>query len=56
MKVHKTMDYNVLVTFVMQEVSSHFTPSISDMKKSIDTLLEKEFLRRQNGNQLSYVA
>ncbi|KAH8108737.1 Cullin-domain-containing protein [Phellopilus nigrolimitatus] len=58
MKARKTMKNTPLIQEVVSQISSRFTPKIPDIKKAIDTLLEKEYMERVDGTRdtFAYVA
>lgn len=58
MKARKTMKMQPLIQEVISQISQRFTPKIPDIKKSIDALLEKEYIERVEGTRdsFSYVA
>jgi len=58
MKARKTMKNQPLVSEVISQISQRFTPKIPDIKKAIDTLLEKEYIERVDGTRdtFAYVA
>lgn len=62
MKARKTMKYQAVVQETVMMVTPHFIPDVSDVKKQIDTLIDKEYLTRvsdDNGkttDSLQYVA
>ncbi|KAF7314218.1 CULLIN-2 domain-containing protein [Mycena kentingensis (nom. inval.)] len=58
MKARKTMKNQPLIQEVISQVSQRFTPKIPDIKKAIDTLLEKEYIERVDGTRdtFAYVA
>ncbi|EJC98883.1 Cullin-domain-containing protein [Fomitiporia mediterranea MF3/22] len=58
MKARKTMKNQALIQEVISHISTRFTPKIPDIKKAIDTLLEKEYMERVEGTRdtFAYVA
>ncbi|KAI0317673.1 Cullin-domain-containing protein [Amylostereum chailletii] len=58
MKARKTMKNQGLIQEVISQISTRFTPKIPDIKKAIDTLLEKEYIERVDGTRdtFAYVA
>jgi cullin 1 len=44
MKVRKTMKNQVFIQEVISQISQRFAPKIPDIKKAIETLLEKEYI------------
>lgn len=58
MKARKTMKNQPLIQEVISQISQRFTPKIPDIKKAIDTLLEKEYIERVDGSRdaFAYVA
>lgn len=47
-----------LIQEVISQISTRFTPDVSDIKKAVDTLLEKEYVKRVEGelDTFTYVA
>jgi cullin 1 len=58
MKARKTMKVQNLIQEVIGQISQRFTPKIPDIKKAIDTLLEKDYIERAEGQRdvFNYVA
>lgn len=59
MKSRKKMKHVSLVQETISQIKSRFTPKIGDIKKSIDQLIEKEYLERlgdDDGDWLGYLA
>ncbi|KAJ3890752.1 Cullin [Lentinula edodes] len=58
MKARKTMKNQSLVQEVISQISQRFAPKIPDIKKAIDTLLEKDYIERVEGQRdtFAYVA
>ncbi|KAF5369550.1 hypothetical protein D9758_002557 [Tetrapyrgos nigripes] len=58
MKARKTMKNQQLIQEVIAQISHRFTPKITDIKKAIETLLEKEYIERVDGERdtFAYVA
>ena len=51
MKARKTLKNQVLIQEVISQLSQRFTPKIPDIKKAIETLLEKEYIARVGGQR-----
>jgi cullin 1 len=51
MKARKTMKNQALIQEVISQISQRFAPKIPDIKKAIDTLLEKEYIERVEGTR-----
>jgi len=56
MKSRKTLKHQNLVSETIQLIKSRFTPKISDIKKCIEMLIEKEYLERLDDDQIGYLA
>ncbi|KAJ5915726.1 cullin-1 [Penicillium verhagenii] len=56
MKSRKKMKHVQLVQEVIQQVKSRFPPKISDIKKNIEALMEKDYIERLDGDEVSYIA
>ncbi|TFK73584.1 Cullin-domain-containing protein [Pluteus cervinus] len=58
MKARKTMKNQALIQEVISQITQRFAPKIPDIKKAIDTLLEKEYIERVEGTRdtFAYVA
>ncbi|KAF5389228.1 hypothetical protein D9757_003461 [Collybiopsis confluens] len=58
MKARKTMKNQSLIQEVISQISQRFAPKIPDIKKAIDTLLEKDYIERVDGQRdtFAYVA
>ncbi|CAF0804728.1 unnamed protein product [Adineta steineri] len=58
MKARQILEYALLIQEVIQQLTQRFIPKIPVIKKTIDTLIEKEYLERQSDdkNTLKYLA
>ncbi|KAF7713167.1 Cullin-1 [Penicillium ucsense] len=56
MKSRKKMRHVQLVNEVIQQVKSRFPPQVSDIKKNIEALMEKDYIERLDGDEISYIA
>ncbi|KAJ9064102.1 ubiquitin ligase (cullin) of SCF [Entomophthora muscae] len=55
MKARKSMKHVALVNETITQLSSRFTPVISDIKKCIDLLIEKEYIMRDEEDRDNFV-
>lgn len=56
MKSRKTMKHTQLVSETIMQIKSRFTPKVSDIKKCIDLLFDKEYLERLDNDEIGYLA
>ncbi|EEB06499.1 Cullin 4 [Schizosaccharomyces japonicus yFS275] len=56
MKANKTMTYNQLVRQTMDYLQIRGKPDLSEVKKGIEKLIEKEYIERTDDTNLAYVA
>ena len=56
MKSRKRMKHTLLVQETITQIKSRFNPKIPDIKRSIDQLIEKEYLERLDNEELGYLA
>ena len=56
MKSRKKMKHTQLVSETIVQIKSRFAPKVGDIKKSIDQLIEKEYLERIEEDNLGYLA
>jgi len=56
MKGRKKLKHVHLVEEVINQVHNRFPPKISDIKKNIDALMEKDYIERLDNDELAYIA
>ncbi|WDK11749.1 Cullin family protein [Colletotrichum graminicola] len=56
MKARKKMKHTQLVSETINQIRSRFVPKVSDIKKCIEILLDKEYLERLEDDELGYLA
>lgn len=56
MKGRKKLRHVQLVEEVINQVKNRFPPKISDIKKNIDALMEKDYIERLDNDELAYIA
>ncbi|GAB2280287.1 hypothetical protein Dimus_014929 [Dionaea muscipula] len=54
MKSRKVLDHNNLITDVTKQLQSRFLPNPVEIKKRIESLIEREFLERDNADRKLY--
>ena len=52
MKGRKRLRHVLLVEEVINQVRARFPPKISDIKKNIDALMEKDYIERLDSDEL----
>jgi cullin 1 len=56
MKSRKQLKHSNLISETINLIRSRFSPKVSDIKKCIEMLIEKEYLERQDDDVLGYLA
>jgi cullin 1 len=55
MKSRNVLSHALLVGETIQQCSKYFTPKVQSIKKNIDSLIEKEYLKRCEGKRDEYI-
>lgn len=55
MKARKVLAHNQLLEEINRQVSNRFNPSPSAIKSRIESLIEREYLKRDDGDMRKYV-
>ncbi|KAJ5729035.1 Cullin-1 [Penicillium malachiteum] len=56
MKSRKKMRHVQLVQEVINQVKSRFPPHVTDIKRNIEALMEKDYIERLEGEEIAYIA
>jgi cullin 2 len=56
MKNRKMLKHNSLIEEVINQSKQRFSPSINIIKKSIEILIDKQYLERTSNDEYSYIA
>lgn len=54
MKARRMLDYNSIITEVTRHMHGRFVPLAVDIKKRIESLIEREFLERDTTDRTTY--
>ncbi|KAK7752664.1 ubiquitin ligase (cullin) of SCF [Diatrype stigma] len=54
MKARKKLKYSQLLSETISQVSAHFKPEIANIKKCVETLLDREYLQRLEHDEIEY--
>ena len=54
MKMRKIMSYSALVAAIIDQLKSRFTPQIANIKKSLESLIERDYIERDPNDAKSY--
>ena len=52
MKARKRMKYTLLINETIEQIKARFSPKVTDIRKCIDILIEKEYLERVSDDKL----
>lgn len=56
MKSRKVLRHNALIQEILSQSKVSFAPSITMIKKCIESLIDKQYIERASGDEYSYVA
>lgn len=56
MKQRKLLGHNMLIQEVIEQSKTRFVPNVPMIKKSIDHLIEKEYMERYDENSYQYLS
>jgi cullin 1 len=58
MKMRKTLKYGQLIAETLTQLTSRFNPKVPSVKKAIDVLIEREYIKRQESSfeTIEYIA
>ncbi|KAF6020779.1 CUL2 [Bugula neritina] len=54
MKARKQLRHNLLIEEVIKQLNGRFNPSVSAIKKSIESLIEKQYMERTQNSKDEY--
>lgn len=54
MKARKKLKYSQLLSETISQVSAHFKPEVTNIKKCVESLLDREYLQRLEHDEIEY--